>query len=165
MVTDSTNEEGVAPCNGEPNVQRHEWHHLAIRTMSIVAQIGWHLLLHHFGLSHYHAINRVDYWLKALCNLGQYMRYLFFSPVPDPQKPSSGPCADRHGHPYQLCGSRKFTDNHTPESHGCQHLHASRQSLLTLATLLCLLLLLYLLLHHQSCWVCWGVCWRLLSFR
>ena len=167
MVTACTNEENVTPCNGVPNAQPHGWHHLTVRVVPLLWQMGYQLLLCHLDLSICHVIDIVDYCGEVFAQLMTTFEVsVSFFPSPDLQEHSSGPCVDSCEHPYQWYGSQKCTDNHTHKSHGRCHLHASclwtqkkLLLILTLATLLHLLVLLCV------CCCCTGVagsvgsCW------
>ena len=69
MVTACTNEENVTPCNGVPNAQPHGWHHLTVRVVPLLWQMGYQLLLCHLDLSICHVIDIVDYCGEVFAQL------------------------------------------------------------------------------------------------
>ena len=165
----SMNEEPVAHCNGKPNAQPHERHHLDVRLVPLLAQIRCHPLLCHFCLSPYHAMNRVNHWgevfvqLMATCEVLLFLLFFLIRnnlhrvlvPIAESIRIS-----DTEVENTQTATLPKVID----AAISTLLVNLSKSGWLLLLTkamllyllLLHLLLLLYLLLHHGSCWVCWG---------
>ena len=148
------------------------YHHLAVRAVPLLDQIGCHPLLCHFCLSPCHTINRVDHWGEVFVQLiatCEVLVFLLFFLIPKNLHQVLVPIASR-----RICISETEVENTQVATHPKAMMDASISTLfvyisksgwlllLTLAMLLWLLLLFLLLLlcqllHHWSGLVCWRV--------